>query len=401
MPNLTKEQQLSRCNVSIMRSPQFALISGVLMCGKTTWDETVPTACTDGWNVKIGPDYWASLNEKEQCFLLVHEAMHKALRQLTVWHGLFKQDPMRANQAADYVINQMIVDMDPKQAIVKFKDSWLLDPKYRGMDTKQVFDALGKNPKPEGGEGSGKGEKGDGKPEQGQGNVPSAGPDEHEWGVDHELTPEEKEARERAIDNALRQGQILAGKLGGKATRAMGELLAPKVDWREQLRDFVTSATSGRDASTWRKPNRRWLAQGAYMPSAYSERIGHVVVAIDTSGSIGLTELSEFMAEVVAVCETVQPEVIDLLWWDTRVAGHQTFREGEYATLTAQAKPKGGGGTNFACVPAYLAAERLHPDCLIVLTDGYVSSWGVAPHCPTLFAITGCGSAPYGVSIKL
>jgi predicted metal-dependent peptidase len=104
---------------------------------------------------------------------------------------------------------------------------------------------------------------------------------------------------------------------------------------------------------------------------------------------------------VAGICETVQPEVLDMLWWDTKVAGHQTFLEGEYADLLTQAKPKGGGGTDFACVPEHLTAERMHPDCLIVLTDGYVTSWGVAPDCPTLFAITGYGTAPYGVSIKL
>jgi predicted metal-dependent peptidase len=354
------------------------------MCGDTsfTTGADCPTAYTDGWDVKINPEFFMGLPDKQRAFLVAHESFHKALRQLTVWKALFKQDGQRANRAADYVINQMIVDMDPKREVVEFIDGCLLDPKYQGMDTKQVFYLLASQEN-EGGEGEG------------------GALDSHEWGADDAVSEAEKEARERAIDNALRQGSMLAGKMGGDVPRGIGEILEPKVNWREQLRDFVTSATAGRDASTWRKPNRRWLAQGMYMPSTYSETMGKIVVAIDTSGSIGRSELAEFLSELVAICDTVKPESVELLWWGTRVAGHQTFQEGEYGNLPSQVKPKGGGGTDFACVPAYVEQERLNPECVVVLTDGYVSGWGAAPACPILFGITSSVVAPYGVTVAV
>ncbi len=69
----------------------------------------------------------------------------------------------------------------------------------------------------------------------------------------------------KEIDQAIRQGALMAGKLGGNLSRELGELLQPKVDWREQLRDYVTSLADGKDISTWQRVNRRWLQHDVYM----------------------------------------------------------------------------------------------------------------------------------------
>jgi predicted metal-dependent peptidase len=298
---------------------------------------------------------------------------------LTTWQALFKKDARRCNMAADYCINQMIVDLDPKGVVAAAPDSLLLDAQYRGMNTKQIFDLL----IADGGRGSGEGDT----------------LDDHGW-EEAVQGEEEMRDREKAIDIAIRQGAILAGKMGSGGARVLADLLEPKVDWREQLRDFVTASTSGRDLSTWRRPNRRYLSQGVYMPSSQSESVGHIVVAIDTSGSVGGRELSAFVSELVSICDTVKPDKVTLLWWDTEVCGEQAF-EGDYSGMVNQLKPQGGGGTRFECVTVYLDQNRIVPDCLITLTDGYVSQWGSAPHYPSLFGITSKESAPFGVTVRV
>ena len=113
------------------------------------------------------------------------------------------------------------------------------------------------------------------------------------------------------------------------------------------------------------------------MPSAIGEAVGRIVVGIDTSGSIGNAEIAQFLGELLSVCNHVQPEAIDLLYWDTQVAGHEVYNRGEYESLMQSTKPAGGGGTDPECVPKYLANKKLKPECVIMLTDGCVSSWGV------------------------
>jgi predicted metal-dependent peptidase len=115
------------------------------------------------------------------------------------------------------------------------------------------------------------------------------------------------------------------------------------------------------------------------MPSMIGESIGKIVVGIDTSGSIGDKELNEFLSEVVAICDDVSPSSIELLYWDTEVAGHETYNQGDYKALVQSTKPAGGGGTHVGCVNQYIKDKRIEPEAIIILTDGYVEDdWGGA-----------------------
>ena len=82
------------------------------------------------------------------------------------------------------------------------------------------------------------------------------------------------------------------------------------------------------------------------MPSMIGEKVGHIVVAIDTSGSIGGKELDEFLAEVKGVAEEVNPEMVDLIYWDGSVAEHEKYEGAEVSNIVSSTKPKGGGGTD-------------------------------------------------------
>ena len=209
--------------------------------------------------------------------------------------------------------------------------------------------------------------------------------DEHDFEAGKEL--DEKELSEK-IDRALRQGGILAGILGAKKDRSIEELLEPKVDWREVLRDFVTANTIGKDEYSWRKFNRRMLANDMYLPSTISETVGEVVVAIDTSGSIGGVQLSAFAAELVSICDTVTPEKVRVVWWDTKVHGEQIF-QGNYTGIATMLKPVGGGGTKVSCVSEYLISKTIHAECVVVFTDGFVENnvqW--AHTAPLLWLVT-------------
>ena len=99
----------------------------------------------------------------------------------------------------------------------------------------------------------------------------------------------------RDIDEAIRQGALIAGKTGSGGDRDLVELLKPQIDWREVLREFVVTTCTGSDYSTWQRPNRRYISAGVYMPSGISESIGELVIAIDTSGSIGQPECLGFL----------------------------------------------------------------------------------------------------------
>lgn len=380
MAKLTAEQRVQKSHVALMNDPKYCLYSGIFMLGKTSVADDVPTACTDGRNVQYGRVFVDKLKDNELKGLILHENLHKAFRHTTVWKHLYKKQPQLANMACDYVINLMIHDSDPSGVNVKLPEGGLLDEQYRGMDAGEVFRKLEQQSKQGGGSGKGNG-SGDGSQADG------SGFDEHDWEGTDSMSEDEKQSLAREIDQALRQGAILAGKLSGNVPREITEAMEAKINWREVLRDFVNSVCADRDNSTWRRPNRRWVDQNVYMPSVIGEAVGRIVVGIDTSGSIGQAEIGQFLGELLSICNHVQPEGIDLVYWDTAVAQHEKYDRGDFEAIMSSTKPAGGGGTDPECVPQYLKAHKLEPECVIMLTDGYVGSWGNWSH-PVFWGIT-------------
>jgi predicted metal-dependent peptidase len=400
---MNEERKLQKAKIALMRSPKFALLSGILMVGKTRVDDNIPTACTNGRDERYGRAFVKELSDKELNFLVAHEGYHKMYRHLTTWRKLHDEDHSLANSACDYVINLQLQDIDPSETLIampRYKDGphkgkrmGLCEERFRNMNTKQVFDIL-KQEKKDGGGGGGDGEGG--------------GFDEHDWADAKNMTDADKKELLKEIDQAIRQGimahQKIAGTGAGGLDRELEGLLEPKVDWREVLREFVKATCNAKDASSWRRPNRRFLSTGTYMPSMIGEKVGHLVVGVDMSGSIGAQEQAEFLSEVKAIAEEVNPEVVDLLYWDCEVARHEVYEGAEVSNIIQSTKPRGGGGTSPSCVSAYLKEKAIVPECIIMLTDGYVGSdWGSDWTAEVLWCIVGGNDevAPNGKTVHV
>ena len=76
---LTPERKLQRVKIALLRNPKVALMSGILMVGKTSVDDTTPTARTNGRDEVYGRDFINKLKEKELAFVIMHEAFHKKI----------------------------------------------------------------------------------------------------------------------------------------------------------------------------------------------------------------------------------------------------------------------------------------------------------------------------------
>jgi len=389
-PKLKAEQRIELVHVSLMRNPQFALFAGLFMVGRTSVSDLVQTARTNGRDAEYGRDFVDSLSDKELAFLVMHENMHKCYRHLTTWKALHEVDHRLANMACDHVINIQLYDMDKMESVLSHprdpktgKYQGCFDERFRGMDAKQVFDILrAEQPEPPPrGKPCDDGEESDidgptggngsrGKDRQDVGNSL----DEHDWdGAKDGMSEEEKKQLEQDIDHALRQGAIYAGKVGGNMSREIGELLAPKVDWRAVLKRFVKTHLKGRDAPSWRKAHKNYLWQDVILPAIIGKKMKHLVIAMDTSGSVHGPLLDAFMSELNKVVVDTCPERVDILYWDTQVDGHETYTL-HMSDIVHKTKPRGGGGTNPDCIPVFMAKHKLKPDALVVLTDGYMHS---------------------------
>jgi predicted metal-dependent peptidase len=227
--------------------------------------------------------------------------------------------------------------------------------------------------------------------------------DEHDWESGSAPSEAEQEAQGKEIDRAMRQGEIMRSKMQGKGSKGQsgvfGDLLTPVVDWRKVLRDFITETCAGRDESTWRKPNRRYIGDDVYMPSMMSNTMRELVVGFDTSGScFGGADMARFVSEIKVIIEDVKPSKCRIIYWDTEVRGEQVFEDGLFAVQSL--KPRGGGGTDGSVLFDYLRDKQISPDAIVQFSDGYFTGFPEY-NTPTLWALTSTVQAPWGTTIHL
>lgn len=381
--NLTAEQRLHRSHVTIMAHKKFILMSGILVSGdvKVVDDDNV-TAMTDGLNVKYGRNFVTGLTDKELNFLVLHENWHKAYKHFMVWRPLYEENSKLANMACDFVINLQIKKYDPHGEVTQFIEGGCIDERFDGMDARQIFEILKKEEKEGGGAGKGEGDGGS--------------LDEHGWEEAKSWDNETVKEVERKIDQALRQGEVLLkkkGDAGSGGDRDFADLLEPKINPYELLREYMTATCAARSDSSWRRPSRRFVSQDIYMPTQISEAMENIIIGVDTSGSIGGRELREFLTETAHICSTVFPQKVHLMYWDTQVCKHEIYEGDDVASLASSTKPAGGGGTVAECVAQYCRSNNVTAQVCIMLTDGYVgkvTDWVGMP--PTVWMISSGGN---------
>ena len=382
---ITEEQRIKKGHIALMKHPETALWGGVMMMGSTEVVDEAITAYTDGINKKYGRAFLTAIcpTQAEVNGLILHENLHIGLRHHLHGADMFREDGDKANKAADYVVNDMITEISKKYPeLVQLPRGGLYDPQYHNMSMREVYKLL--KSKKGGGGGGGKpdkeGEKGSG---SGGGEYEF---DKHDFGKP--MTQEEAKEMDGKIDRAIREGALLAGRLGIDLPRSISDMLNPVIDWKKELAEFVTSSCKGKDEYTWRKFNRRLISNDIYLPTVENETIGEVVVAIDTSGSIGQEQLNAFASELVSICEAVSPDAVRVLWWDTKVHGEQLFTD-NYDQIGSMLKPLGGGGTRVSSVAEYINKKKINAECVLVFTDGYLESdvvWNISA--PTLWMVT-------------
>lgn len=392
MSNIDQELRVKRAHMTLMKNRATALYAGVMLMGTSSVDDGDFTAFTDGVNKKYCKKFLEThiKTESELRGLVLHENLHVALKQPIFGREMFTENPKLANMAADFVVNDIIDnirDMLPNsnERLVKLPDGALFDSQFHNWSMRQVYDYLKRKQDKEQDKDK---DKGSGEKGEGDAGYDTSKTDAHDFSEYEEMTHEEAKKQSDKVDRALREGGMLAGRMGGKIPKVIEDLLTPKVPWNEYLREFWTSFTRGKDEFTWRKPNKRMLANDLVMPGIENETVGEVIIAIDTSGSIGSHEITEFATEIVSLCNICTPDKVRVLWWDTMVHGEQVFTD-NYDGIASMLKPLGGGGTRVQCVSEYLIKEKVNAECVIVFTDGYVESdpqWAISA--PTMWLVT-------------
>lgn len=365
-------KRLSKAKTSLILESPF--IGSVALNMPMTLSTEVKTATTNGKRVLYNPEFIEPLTDEELKFLVAHECLHPMLEHN---YRRGSRDPKKWNKAADFVINQLLVD----EGIGKFIEGGCLDKNIYtngGGTSDGIYNLL---PDADGDGGNAGGPGGPGNDlEDGEGSQAEQAQEAAEWKI--------------KVAQAAQAAKMM-GKLSANMARLVDEVLKPKVDWREVLHRFVQKAKN--DQRSFARPNRRFLSQGLYMPTVTGEVLGELVFAVDMSGSIGQQECDQFAAECRTVFEDGRPEKLHLIFFSHEVCAHDTIGRDDDFVFNA----RGGGGTAFSPVFEHIEEQGIEPAGIVFLTDLYCHDFGEAPACPLLWVSTGQDSAPFGEVVMM
>lgn len=405
------EHRMSRIRTQLLlEHPWFGALALRL---NLTEDATLKhIAATNGTDFKFNPTKADELDDSEWLFVWAHEVMHCAL--LHIWRASGR-DHEAWNEACDYAINHALVASN----VGRMPKGCLYDPAYADMSAEQIYSARaaqksqqqqqqqaaqqqpsGAPQQPQQGAGQGSGAQqaqpgtlsqpanplaGDvlppAQPQAAQPTQPDTSQPQQAAG-DPTAQPQQgtqpaqagqagQPMSESDWQTAAEQAAMVArkaGRMSSDADRAMSETRKPKTDVVAELRRFVEQTTPS-DYS-WLNPNKRYIAQGLYLPGVTKENTPPIIVAIDTSGSVNQDMLNKFGAILTEIMLELRPREIHVIYCDSSVKHTETFTpdDGE-VKLTA----KGGGGTAFSPVFQHIEEDKdyLYSEvsALVYLTD--------------------------------
>lgn len=167
------------------------------------------------------------------------------------------------------------------------------------------------------------------------------------------------------------------GSLPGDMVELIQKAAKGRIDYRNALRAFRSSILSQKRHLTRMYPSRRFGFE--QMGSRY-EFTTHLLVAIDTSGSVGSEELGRYF-RIITTFFKYGIQEIDVLMFDNEIQGEPvTLKEAKKGKRTFEVK--GRGGTNFQA-PVNYVAEHPYYDGLIIMTDGYAPAPSIPAYLKT------------------
>lgn len=370
------------------------------------------------------PAWLAQWSPEQIAGLLAHECLHLMQRHPS---RCGSRDRGTFNKAGDLAINPSLVQMGMQlpdgeskglfPADYKWPENLTADEYYERLVQKDEQEGKGKKGKGQPGQGDGEGQDGEGEgDDEGEGDGDGEGQGSGAPGTSgnpvrpksrpgitrghcgscaghalegEEAVADEKGKTERDMDRIMSE---VARDVREEAAKRRGNMPAmlkrwadeslepPKVPWQQKLNHAVRRAVNfkaGDGTPRWVRPSRRQNAFGTssnvpILP-VYEQPVPQVAIIVDTSGSMGPSDLAACLRECGGVLKAVGAEV-QFVACDARVNVFQKVSDPKKLVELL----KGGGGTDFRPPLKAVDDATPRPEVVVFMTDGC----GPAPVAP-------------------
>ena len=357
---MDKAQSLSKISKELMlKEPYYGFF--LIMLNKV-WRKDLPTAGVSKHNINyqlaINEEFWTGLSDDHKMGLLKHELLHIAFGHLVSFSSF--SNKKLANVAMDMEINQYIQASWLPEGGINIDDyaELNLDRKagcrYYYDQLLRLQDEKDKN-----------GSTGDQAMDNLLDNIASGDiPDHSTWEEFEDMSEAEKKLIEKQVQKILQDAKEQTIKKRGNVPGeiegliVLDEVTKAKFDWKGYLRRFTGTSTKIFTKKIRRKENYRYEDN----PGLKIKMRQHMLLAIDTSGSVSNDELTEFMNEIHHIHKAGVD--ITIIQCDTSIRSIEPYKGKN------DLKVHGRGGTEFDPVLDYYNANLKKYTSLVYFTDG-------------------------------
>ena len=345
---------LKSFKVKMMRSMPF--FGDIMMRLPVVVDDDIPTACTNGRIIRYSPIFFNTLTEGQRNYVMLHEVMHVLLLH-TVRRG--SRRPFMWNIACDFMVNDMLdlMSYDIRDLNIPFErpEKGCFNNSFiRNRSAESVYAQLVKENK-----------------EQSEirycSALVTARPEDLE-----ESDEQDADAIEVFVGKLLQNAKKYAER--GKDHYIPRELLELKLTesrrlpWNKLLIDHLRERED--EESSYMTPERKYIHMDMIIPGCgkLDDELGEIWAFIDSSGSITDNDMNQFVTQLCRIANEFHGS-FNIAFWDVSVS--DVYRNISTADQILKCIPRSTGGTNINCIYSYLEENRIKPELMLILTDGY------------------------------
>lgn len=303
----------------------------------------------------INPEAFLSQSLNDQMFILRHEAWHiigfDAKRLGDKNHQIW-------NVACDHWINLMIKH-DPG-CDLEVPDGCCCDEAYHYLDKEEIYEQLVLKANQDDVEPSRTGSDdplhGDFTSEDVQDSSNQGENSEEENSNDLEI--------EQLVTQAALQAKAIGGDIPVSVQEYLDELYNPKLNWAQILAKYMDSYST--HDYCYRRLNKKFLFDGLYLPTAYAESVGEIIVATDESSSVSDTDYKLYIGAIEEIIARFDTAIVSNIGFTTRV---NHYNEIKSRKQIEEIRFRSYGGTHIPIIFDFIKEKKIHPRVLIVFSD--------------------------------
>lgn len=351
--DLEFQEKVKLAKLATLNKKHFAFIGSLLYKLKLEPTTDVKHILLDGQNntIKVNPTYFNNLSPEHGASILAEQVLHYSLQ-----HDIRRGNKIHSyyQKACDQVVRNMLMDFgfklpletqvdrrfQNKSVDIVYKDIYIENQNNPNNNGNDINDNL--------------------PPSAGDNDLPEEQP---------ELSNNQMNQRNRDISQADMANKAATGNSIGNSSSSFQQLFEEihegKLNWKQILLEHFNEISKG-DPS-YHDLDRRMLSMGLFEPvNEDINSIHRIALALDVSGSVSEEQIKIFLQEIKAIAETLNPEIISVMTFNTKVVDVFEFKQGE---CLDNIKLNIGGGTAVTPVFKHYNKPENMPEFLLVFSD--------------------------------